>query len=260
MTIGESRIGRLFAHSCVIAETLVAQGTAGNLHVENRGTCLMISVKVQRDSMGGPGSGRWYRWQGSKTTAEGCRQIDVRDWHRRGLLQRWGFTWSWHTRDGERLAWIQVRVQPGRQVILIFRVREGDGEWQDVQEPIVLTWTPCRYGGQRPWFLCPGVVNGRACGRRVAILYGAGRYFLCWRCYDLSYESQREDLPTRLISKVQKIRRRLGGSASLIETQPLKASHLITFLFFLATLSHGILAFPIRDFSKSACCLPDNTL
>jgi hypothetical protein len=172
--------------------------------------------------MGGPGSGRWYRWQGSKTTVEGCRQIDVRDWHRRGLLQGWGFTWSWHTCDGEREAWILVRVKPGRQVILMYRVRAGGGEWQDVEEPIALAWTPCRYGGQRPWFICPGVVHGRVCSRRVGILYGAGRYFLCRQCHDLVYESQREDLPTRLISKAQKIRRRLGGSASSMEPFPAK--------------------------------------
>jgi hypothetical protein len=85
-----------------------------------------------------------------------------------------------------------------------------------------LTWTPCRYGGQRPWFIYPGVVNGRVCGRRVAILYGAGRYFLCRHCYDLTYESQREDLPTRLISKAQKIRQRLGGTASLVDPFPQK--------------------------------------
>ena len=87
---------------------------------------------------------------------------------------------------------------------------------------VSLAWTRCHYGGQRPWFICPGVVNGRVCGRRVAILYGAEWYFLCRRCYDLTYESQREDLPTRLISKAQKIRRRLGGSAGSVEPFPAK--------------------------------------
>ena len=32
-------------------------------------------------------------------------------------------------------------------------------------------------------FHLPGVVNGAICGRRVAKLYGAGRYFLCRDCY-----------------------------------------------------------------------------
>jgi hypothetical protein len=54
----------------------------------------------------------------------------------------------------------------------------------------------------------------------VAILYGAGRYFLCRHYYDLTYESQAEDLPTRLILKAQKIRQRLGGTASLIDPFP----------------------------------------
>ena len=56
-----------------------------------------------------------------------------------------------------------------------------------------MEWTPCNFGVERPWFVCPGVVNGVACGRRVAILYGPGKYSLCWHCYDLRYESQREN-------------------------------------------------------------------
>jgi hypothetical protein len=47
-------------------------------------------------------------------------------------------------------------------------------------------------------------------------------YFRCRHCYDLVYESQRENGPTRLISKAQKIRQRLGGSASLMEPFPPK--------------------------------------
>jgi hypothetical protein len=114
-----------------------------------------------------------------------------------------------------------VRVQQGR-VLLWYRIRQRGEDWQDIEEPVSLVWTSCRYGGQRPWFICPGAVRGRGCGRRVAILYGAGRYFLCRHCYDLTYESQREDLPTRLISKAQKIRRRLGGSTSSMEPFPAK--------------------------------------
>jgi hypothetical protein len=55
----------------------------------------------------------------------------------------------------------------------------------------------------------------------VAILYG-GRYFRCRHCYDLVYESQRENRMTRLLSKAQKIRARLGGSASMLEPFPEK--------------------------------------
>jgi hypothetical protein len=168
--------------------------------------------------MGGPGSGRWYRWQGSKTTVEECRQIDIRDWQRRGLLcpGKW-FSWGWYTRDGAQAASISVQVQQGR-VLLSYRFRREGEAWQEIETPVSLAWTPCHYGGQRPWFRCPGW----GCGRRVAKLYLGGGYFLCRHCHDLAYESQREDQATRLISKAQKIRRRLGGSASLMEPFPPK--------------------------------------
>jgi hypothetical protein len=56
----------------------------------------------------------------------------------------------------------------------------------------------------------------------VAILYGAGRNFRCRHCDDLAYDSQRQDRPTRLIAKAQQIRRRMGGSASLMASFPPK--------------------------------------
>jgi hypothetical protein len=52
------------------------------------------------------------------------------------------------------------------------------------------------------------------------------RYFLCRRCHDLAYESQREDYATRMISRPQKVRRRLGGSASLMEPFPPKLRYM----------------------------------
>lgn len=102
-------------------------------------------------------------------------------------------------------------------MILSYRHRRGLGaEWEDVREPVSLEWTPCNFGGKRPWFVCPG----DRCGRRVAILYGPGKYFLCRHCYDLRYESQREDKKDRALRRAQKIRQRLGGSANMMEPFP----------------------------------------
>jgi hypothetical protein len=36
-------------------------------------------------------------------------------------------------------------------------------------------------------------VNGIACGRHAAKLYGLSRYFLCRHCYRLAHVSQSED-------------------------------------------------------------------
>ena len=51
-------------------------------------------------------------------------------------------------------------------------------------------------------------------------MYGPGKYFLCRHCYDLSYESQRENKMYRALRRAQNIRVRLGGSANMKEPFP----------------------------------------
>ena len=53
---------------------------------------------------------------------------------------------------------------------------------QDLEDRLGLTWTPCNFGGQRPWFICPG------CGERVAVLCAFPR-FRCRACHPLAYGS-----------------------------------------------------------------------
>ena len=62
------------------------------------------------------------------------------------------------------------------------------GPGQEVVEGIAdLAWTPCNFGGFRPWFLCP---SGE-CGKRVAILYlSESGQLLCRHCCELTYASQ----------------------------------------------------------------------
>ena len=169
--------------------------------------------------MGGLGSGNRYRF-GKKTTTDECHGLDVRKLHRDGLLKPGScFRSSWW-RAGSETGAIRVFVF-GDRLILSYRHRSGLGEeWEYVKESVPLNWTPCNFGGERPWFLCPGVVNGVGCGRRVAILYGPGKWFLCRHCYDLRYESQREEKKDRALRRTQKIRMRLGGSANMLEPFP----------------------------------------
>jgi hypothetical protein len=72
--------------------------------------------------------------------------------------------------------------------------------------------------GERLWFIYPGT----GCGQRVALLYAPGRYFLCRYCYDLVYQSQRDNEMYRALHRAQGIRRRLGGSANMMEPFPEK--------------------------------------
>jgi len=169
--------------------------------------------------MGGMGSGNWYRFDKKATTGE-CHSVDVRYLHREGLLKpgNW-FSLRW-SRAGRETGSIQGAVigsEKPEQVILTYRHRSGPvREWEDVREFVPLTWTVCNFGGERPWFICPGA----GCGRRVAVLYEPGRYFLCRHCYDLVYESQRENAMYRALHKAQSIRERLGGSASMMAPFP----------------------------------------
>lgn len=177
--------------------------------------------------MRGRGSGNWYRWD-KRDTVEGYRRLDVRQLHREGVLRPGAAgTWGWWNGDGERVARIGYAARGGFEgkveaVELRYTATSQDGEPEDVQYKVPVTWTACHYGGARPWFLCPGVVDGRHCGRRVAVLYAADSYFLCRHCYGLAYASQQEGRALRLLHKAQATRERLGGSASMDQPFPPK--------------------------------------
>jgi hypothetical protein len=173
--------------------------------------------------MGGPGSGRWYRWQGTRTTLEEVYRLDVRWLQRHGYLdgRPHGVTWS---RGEQQVGSLVLALQP-EGVVLTYRSRVGRGDWESVRQVVTLTWTPCHYGGTRPWFRCAG------CRRRVAVLCGEGKWFLCRHCYQLPYGSQQETAADRLLRKVRKQRERLGASMDLLEpiwTKP-KGMHWRTF-------------------------------
>ncbi len=70
--------------------------------------------------------------------------------------------------------------------------RWSDGDWRSVTHRIPLTAVPCHFGGVRWFFRCPQCRNGKACGRRVAVLYQFGSYFGCRYCANLTYLSRNE--------------------------------------------------------------------
>lgn len=151
---------------------------------------------------------------GARQTAEATKSLDINWLSRNGYLVPACYTLTWRQEE-EQVGSIGMRAQQCA-IVLDYRWRQFDGEWESVNEQVHLVSTPCNYGGQRPWFMCPG------CWRRVGKLFAAGKYFLCRHCYHLPYESQREDGYYRLLRKVQKIRIRLGGSSNLIDPFPPK--------------------------------------
>ena len=158
---------------------------------------------------------------GGKRTVESCRSIDVLDWHRRGYFRSLqGFSWAW-TRNDKPVASINVEMKR-HSVTLRYRSRSYGEDWLDVEQRVTTAWTPCRFGGERPWFICSVYANGTYCGRQVTKLYDAGRLFACRHCYRLAYASQQESAHQRGLWKAQKIRMRLGGSASILDDFPEK--------------------------------------
>lgn len=158
--------------------------------------------------MGGIGSGR--RYQGGKVTTSNMHPLDIRRLHRKGLLSPGAdFSWHWTVNDREVSA-IRIHTEVDR-VILIYRTRDRGGEWQPMEYPVYLAWTPCNLGGRRAWFLCPA----RGCGRRVAIIYG-GSIFACRHCHQLAYESQRETDDDRAARRADTVRRRLGWEPGIL--------------------------------------------
>ncbi|MCP4670715.1 MAG: hypothetical protein GY857_05360, partial [Desulfobacula sp.] len=112
---------------------------------------------------------------------------------------------SWSSR-GKKTGSIRYRIE-GNQMILNYRHRPHGGEWGDVEQNVSFERTPCNYGGYRKWFLCP------RCVKRVAILYGAGKYFFCRHCYQLTYDSCNSSHLQRIFDRANKLKEKLGGHA-----------------------------------------------
>lgn len=113
-------------------------------------------------------------------------------------LSAWGyfqFAQMWADRDEhDSFEWEQgsFECETGALPAVVIRfTRDGN----EHEQKIVLTFTPCRFGGRRTWFSCP------LCWRRVGkvylpcTMYIAGQRvtrFLCRFCYGLTYEQRRE--------------------------------------------------------------------
>ena len=79
---------------------------------------------------------------------------------------------------------------------------------------IPIIWTPCHFGGSRPWFRC-----GR-CGQRVGKFYSTGVALHCRCCLACGTLAQRRGAKSRRYLQALKLRLRLNGIANLREPFP----------------------------------------
>lgn len=140
--------------------------------------------------------GRWSysdRW-----TVEECKSIPIKFLNDHnyfnGSILSGGMSWSCR---GEKTGSIGFTVSTAEgDEYIRFQYTQTNRDTRDKTEldyKVRLTWTPCYFGGKRFWFICPLIINGHVCGRRVGVLYlGNGKYFGCRYCYNLTYESSKE--------------------------------------------------------------------
>ncbi len=78
-----------------------------------------------------------------------------------------------------------------------------------------LAWTPCRFGGHRPWLVCPSCRR-----RRVRLFLNRGCWLDCRSCLGLAYPTTRWGIHDRRLERLHRIHRRMGGTGSLFHAPP----------------------------------------
>jgi hypothetical protein len=145
--------------------------------------------------------------------------LDVNELCRAGCLAP-GWRGSWQlAQEGDKITRINLFAATTDRLYLIYRVSLSGGNRQVVIQPGPLVRAPCPRG-TRPLFACPCVTNAVPCGRPVAKLYLAGRYFRCHHCHGLSYSIQSQCARDRLMRRAGKIRARLGGDFGILASFP----------------------------------------
>nr|CRH07362.1 Conserved protein of unknown function [Candidatus Magnetococcus massalia] len=144
--------------------------------------------------MGGIGSGGHNRKGNGAVEEHRCLSINFfRD-------AGWLFSGSIRWNSGAN---ISAYLQLNGLLTLEYNHRVGGyGEWEKIKQFIQIDKQPRHLGGFQGYFICPG----QGCGKRVTKLYGAGRYFLCCRCYGLNYASQQTRDIDRINAEIGKVR------------------------------------------------------
>ena len=141
------------------------------------------------------------RWSWSyRSTVEECLCVDIPWLSRHSYFcgfKSGGIEWKNSLGEVTSSIGIQVSVDDsfgGSYLRLQYTHTSPTGEKAELDYKVELVGTPCNYGGLRYWFICPLVVNARACRRRAAKLYlpPGGKYFGCRHCHNLTYRSCKE--------------------------------------------------------------------
>lgn len=121
-----------------------------------------------------------------KSVTDDFHALDVVDLKHRGALAgNCLLEYRWKS-FGQIVAGVLIQTIPPEALVLRYA-------WNGmaIEKRVELSYSTCRFGGSRPWFLCPNA----DCGKRVRKLYAPR--FLCRHCLNLGYASQYESLSTK---------------------------------------------------------------
>lgn len=195
--------------------------------------------------MGGRGSGRRSSYSGKPETNDSM-PLDIRKIARSGLLiPSSSFGWQWTVNDRPVAS---IRIWVDRESLVLSYRMKSTGEV--VEQRVQMHTTPCHLGGQRHWFTCP------RCRKRVAVLYAPGRYFACRQCGGLGYATQKEGAGDRAATRADKLRKRLGWEAGILNGpggKP-KGMHWETFLR-LKSQHDALVQISLQDMARQLGCV-----
>ncbi len=190
--------------------------------------------------MGGLGSGRRPSYCGKSETHDSM-PLDIRKLARQGLLVPGRMISSNWTVNDRAVASISIQVDI-ESLVLSYKIK-STGEV--ITQRVAMQVTPCRLGGYRHWFACPH------CSRRVAVLYGAGKYFSCRHCSKLGYPSQKEGQGDRASRQADKIRARLHWEAGILNGAGGKPKGMHWKTYYRLKAEHdGLLQVSFRDIAR----------
>lgn len=122
-------------------------------------------------------------------------------------------------RPAIRLLTDQVRREDIRSLARFQYMRPEDTSTWVGSLQVGVEWQPCRFGGFRPWFLCPD------CRRRCGHLYLLRELPKCRRCGQLAYPSQSQDAFDRSWRRTRKLEARIGCEDFMTKV-PIKPKHM----------------------------------
>jgi hypothetical protein len=117
--------------------------------------------------------------------------------------------WEWHDATGGKVAGVAFTVTSESVTLTHGGQLATTPAGRITTQVVPITRTPCRFGGDRPWFACP------QCHHSAAMLYLRDHFgFACRRCAQVAYASQSEDAMARAWRQQGKVERRLGAGMS----------------------------------------------